>query len=80
MKKIFGFCALGAALAASIILYVGLKHNAMREFCVDPNAATCQLDYIYMTGIWGSWFLVFALPSIGISVLIKILLRQRSRS
>jgi hypothetical protein len=77
MKKIFWFCLLMSALIASYILYIGLNHNAMGEFCTDPNADICSIDYVYAFGIWASWFIVFALPSCGIAQLVKYILSRR---
>ncbi len=58
MKKILIICAIIACIISGYILYIGLKHNAMGEFCIDPSAQSCEIDYFYTLGIFTSWFLV----------------------
>lgn len=62
MKKWYIGVLVIASTAASIILGIAFQHNAMREFCIDPDTATCELDTAYMLGIWAFWFLIFTIP------------------
>lgn len=80
MKKSLISCVIFSALIATYILYVGLQHNAMGEFCLNPDIAKCELDYGYAFGVWASWFLVLVLPSTLLVVLVRFLLDRRGRS
>lgn len=79
MKKSILVCVIVSALIASYALCVGLQHNAMGEFCIDPDAAKCELNYGYASGIWATWFLLAVLPSSGLVVLARFLLGRRNR-
>ena len=79
MKKSMLMGAIVSMVIASYILYLGLQHNAMGEFCMEADAAKCELDYGYASGIWVSWFLVLLLPSSGLVALAKFVLSRRNR-
>lgn len=80
MKNIILTILMVSIVVASCILYFGIQHNAMGEFCVNPDTAKCQLDFGYAFGIWVTWFLVFSLPTFGIVTLAKFLLGRREKS
>jgi len=80
MKRNILLYILGAAIIATGILWAGLEHDAMQEFCISHSANECQFDYLYAFGIWSSWFLLFVLPVIVVGMfVIFIRIRKRRR-
>ncbi len=61
-------------LTAFVLLYVGISHNAMGEFCKNADLNICDFDYSYAFTIWFSWVIstfimlrvVLAIAKIGI--------------
>jgi hypothetical protein len=38
---------------------VGVQHNTMQVFCVNPVSNDCQFDYFYAFFVFVSWFIPF---------------------
>ncbi|MCP5002386.1 MAG: hypothetical protein GY941_00305 [Planctomycetes bacterium] len=39
------------------MVYVGLKHNPMGEFCTNPGEVSCNIDLSYTFTLAAFWFL-----------------------
>jgi hypothetical protein len=49
-------------LATSVggyMVKVGVQHNTMQVFCVDPVSSECDFDYLYALFIFACWFVPF---------------------
>ena len=71
--------ALVSTLIGAVALYVGLKHNAMGEFCRDDNLDICKIDYLYAFGIWVSWFIVSFVTLSVIIYLVRLIINKSTR-
>jgi hypothetical protein len=77
MKRVLLACAVVSAILATLMLYVGAQHNAMGEFCVNPDSTACEPDFAYAFGIWLSWFVVSGVFTSALGSALFWLLRSR---
>ena len=75
MRKVVISSILFSALVSSYILWIGVQHDSMREFCIDPDAIECELDYLYASGVWFSWSVFIGLPLALIFLVGKLLFK-----
>jgi hypothetical protein len=55
-------CLVAFFLAAAIglyMVYVGVQHNTMQVFCVNPVLNDCEFDYLYAFFVFGQLFIPF---------------------
>jgi hypothetical protein len=55
-------CLFAFVLAAAIglyMVYVGVQHNTMQVFCVNPVSNDCEFDYLYALFVFAQWFIPF---------------------
>jgi hypothetical protein len=58
MKIALLISALVSMALGLLMVYIGLQHNPMGEFCMNQNQSDCRLDWLYIMGLWLSWFIV----------------------
>ncbi len=71
-----------SVIPSSIMLYIGISHNAMMEFCMnDPELdRACAIDIEYAVGIFFSWYLFSFLILIILFYLIRMVFIIKSGS
>lgn len=75
MKAAFLIVVATSILIGGFALYAGFRHNAMGEFCGDDNLNVCNIDYWYVLGIFGSWFIVAFVTQVIAIYIIRTLFR-----